>query len=185
MLMNFIIAVVGESYNKCMEKRVAQTYKVKVDLIVERENLLEQTFFVNKGLFPSYILVRQPKDSDAEAALEDASREENLQKEIKKIAEIVEQLKGDVKPEIINKLVIDEMGRMKPEIVNSNNEILKQIETLNASIAKIEEEKRKEEQRKREEEEKKAEEERKQKEEEESKKIQELKGKMAVGLKGF
>jgi ABC-type uncharacterized transport system fused permease/ATPase subunit len=40
-LMNFIIAVVSESYGACMERREAQTYRVKVDMIVERENLLD------------------------------------------------------------------------------------------------------------------------------------------------
>lgn len=89
-LMNFIIAVVSESYNKCMEKRVAQTYKVKVDLIVERENLLHTDMFKLKNLFPSYILVRQPKDSDLAEAEANASREEQMQREIKRIAEVVD-----------------------------------------------------------------------------------------------
>jgi hypothetical protein len=40
--MNFIIAVVSESYENCMSKMVAQTYKVKLDLIVEREKIMTQ-----------------------------------------------------------------------------------------------------------------------------------------------
>lgn len=36
-LMNFIIAVVSQSYGQCMQKQVAQTFKTKVDMIVERE----------------------------------------------------------------------------------------------------------------------------------------------------
>lgn len=39
-LMNFIIAVVGQSYGECMEKQVAQSFKVKVDMIVEREQMM-------------------------------------------------------------------------------------------------------------------------------------------------
>lgn len=39
-LMNFIIAVVSSSYSECMTKSDAQSYKVKVDMIVEREQML-------------------------------------------------------------------------------------------------------------------------------------------------
>lgn len=38
--MNFIIAVVNESYENCMTKMIAQKYKVKVDMIVERESVM-------------------------------------------------------------------------------------------------------------------------------------------------
>lgn len=38
--MNFIIAVVNESYENCMTKMEAQKYKVKVDMIVERESVM-------------------------------------------------------------------------------------------------------------------------------------------------
>lgn len=41
-VMNFIIAVVGDSYSNCMAKRVAQSYKVKVDMIYERESIMTQ-----------------------------------------------------------------------------------------------------------------------------------------------
>lgn len=40
--MNFIIAVISESYEKIMQKLVSQTFKVKVDLIVEREHLMNE-----------------------------------------------------------------------------------------------------------------------------------------------
>lgn len=43
-LMNFIIAVVGQSYGECMEKMEAQSYKVKVDMIVERESMMSEEF---------------------------------------------------------------------------------------------------------------------------------------------
>lgn len=39
-LMNFIIAVVGESYEACMSKMIAQSYKGKVDMIAEREQIM-------------------------------------------------------------------------------------------------------------------------------------------------
>ena len=40
--MNFIIAVVNESYENCMTTMVAQTYQVKVEMIVERESLMSK-----------------------------------------------------------------------------------------------------------------------------------------------
>ena len=40
--MNFIIAVVNESYENCMSKMTAQKFKVKVDMIIERESILTQ-----------------------------------------------------------------------------------------------------------------------------------------------
>jgi uncharacterized protein YejL (UPF0352 family) len=38
--MNFIIAVVNDSYRQSMAKKVSQSYRLKVPLIVEREKLL-------------------------------------------------------------------------------------------------------------------------------------------------
>ena len=36
-LMNFLIAVISESYERVMQKLVAESYKVKVNMIVEKE----------------------------------------------------------------------------------------------------------------------------------------------------
>lgn len=41
--MNFIIAVISESYEKVMEKIVAESYKVKADMIAEREIHMDVT----------------------------------------------------------------------------------------------------------------------------------------------
>jgi hypothetical protein len=40
--MNFIIAVVNESYENCMSKMAAQKFKVKIDMIVERESIMTE-----------------------------------------------------------------------------------------------------------------------------------------------
>ncbi|CDW90703.1 wd-40 repeat protein [Stylonychia lemnae] len=59
--MNFIIAVISESYEKVMQKLVAESYKVKANMIVERELLLnpndeeERRFY-----FPQYMILRRP-----------------------------------------------------------------------------------------------------------------------------
>lgn len=38
--MNFIIAVVSQSYENCINKIVSLQFKVKVDMIVERESMM-------------------------------------------------------------------------------------------------------------------------------------------------
>ena len=51
-VMNFIIAVVGDSYTNCMAKREAQSLKVKVDMIIERENVMTEAELLNEEYFP-------------------------------------------------------------------------------------------------------------------------------------
>lgn len=46
--MNFIIAVVNDSYRQSMAKKISQSYRLKVPLIVEREKLLDQELHINK-----------------------------------------------------------------------------------------------------------------------------------------
>ena len=41
--MNFIIAVVNQSYEQCMSKMVVLQFKVKVDMIVERESMMRES----------------------------------------------------------------------------------------------------------------------------------------------
>jgi hypothetical protein len=50
--MNFIIAVVGDSYSNCMAKREAQSYKVKLDMIYERESIMTNDELSNIKYFP-------------------------------------------------------------------------------------------------------------------------------------
>lgn len=54
--MNFIIAVVNESYENCMTKMVAQSYKVKVDMIAERESIMTEAELANREWFPNFII---------------------------------------------------------------------------------------------------------------------------------
>ena len=60
--MNFIIAVVNQSYENCMAKSIAQTYKVKIDMIVERESLMDDGDFTNTQWFPNFIVLRRKVD---------------------------------------------------------------------------------------------------------------------------
>lgn len=61
--MNFIIAVVGSSYENCMQTYVAQSFKVKLDMIIERESIMSESEFNNEKWFPKFILMRRPKDA--------------------------------------------------------------------------------------------------------------------------
>ena len=56
--MNFIIAVVNESYENCMTKMIAQSYKVKVDMIAEHEAMMSEEELKNSDYFPKYIALR-------------------------------------------------------------------------------------------------------------------------------
>ena len=58
--MNFIIAVISQSYENCMQKSTAQSYKVKLDMIRERESLMDENDFKNKEWFPNYIILCKP-----------------------------------------------------------------------------------------------------------------------------
>ncbi|CDW80874.1 UNKNOWN [Stylonychia lemnae] len=63
--MNFIIAVISESYEKVMQKLVAQSYKVKANMIVERELLLTpQNEVERRFYFPEYIILRRPIETN-------------------------------------------------------------------------------------------------------------------------
>ena len=58
--MNFIIAVVSQSYENCMQKSTAQSYKVKLNMIRERESIMSEKNFKNKEWFPNYIILCKP-----------------------------------------------------------------------------------------------------------------------------
>ena len=72
--MNFIIAVVGESYENCMEKMVQSIEWAKLEMIEECESLLPEKFIKNENLFPRFIVFRRPS-SDQEGA-EDSDQNE-------------------------------------------------------------------------------------------------------------
>lgn len=57
--MNFIIAVVNESYENCMTKMDAYKYKVKLDMILERETIMTNDEFRNDNWFPNFIVLRR------------------------------------------------------------------------------------------------------------------------------
>ena len=62
--MNFIVAVVSESYEKCMQTQKAQQYRLKCELIVERESIMSEDHLNKKRYFPNYLVLRQLEDYD-------------------------------------------------------------------------------------------------------------------------
>jgi hypothetical protein len=57
--MNFIIAVISESYEKVMQKSIAQGFKVKAKMIAERELFLNAEEIENPSYFPKYLILRR------------------------------------------------------------------------------------------------------------------------------
>ncbi len=47
MFMNFIIAVISESYEKVMQRLVALSFMLKAEMIVEREGMMSQADLQN------------------------------------------------------------------------------------------------------------------------------------------
>ena len=60
--MNFIIAVVSESYEKCMQSMSAESYRSKLDMIVECEQFMPDSWRFDKKWFPDYIILCRPID---------------------------------------------------------------------------------------------------------------------------
>ena len=59
--MNFIVAVVSESYEKCMQTQKAKQYRLKCELIIEREGIMKEELD-DKEKFPNYLVLRQSAD---------------------------------------------------------------------------------------------------------------------------
>ena len=57
--MNFIIAVISESYGKVMQKMVGEGYKVKAEMICERELFFSEDDTKNPIYFPKYLILRR------------------------------------------------------------------------------------------------------------------------------
>ena len=111
--MNFIIAVVNQSYSDCMQEIIQSSYLVKLDLIVERESIMtNKSRTSNKLLFPSYLVMILPPNAaqnqgtgdqikDIKTGLDSlAERVDDQMQEIKEIKLLLQQVvakQNDVK----------------------------------------------------------------------------------------
>ena len=64
--MNFIIAVINDSYASCMTSVRHQQLKVKVDLIVERESIMSKRELSYPLYFPDFIVKRKAVGSEVQ-----------------------------------------------------------------------------------------------------------------------
>mmetsp|Transcript_20332 Transcript_20332/g.19298 ORF Transcript_20332/g.19298 Transcript_20332/m.19298 type:complete len:105 (+) Transcript_20332:2226-2540(+) len=63
-LMNFLIAVISESYARVMKKMTAQNYRVKAQIVLEREYMLSEEDLQNQEYFPRYLILRRQAMED-------------------------------------------------------------------------------------------------------------------------
>ncbi|CDW82015.1 wd-40 repeat protein [Stylonychia lemnae] len=91
--MNFIIAVISESYERVMQKLVAESYKVKASLIFERELLFNQIELKMEKYFPNYIVGRRPLNTE----IKEAGEWQGFIKDLKQtIRTTVTKAKGEI-----------------------------------------------------------------------------------------
>ncbi|CDW74716.1 wd-40 repeat protein [Stylonychia lemnae] len=122
--MNFIIAVISESYERVMQKLVAESFKVKAHMIVEREQLFTQNELTQQEHFPNFIVVRRPINNDANEAGE-------WQGFIKDLKQTIRTSAAKTKGEIIQNLHSIETQN------NQNSVQLEKIQTNEEQLAKI------------------------------------------------
>jgi hypothetical protein len=64
--MNFIIAVISESYSNVMQNVVQESYRVKAQMIAERELHFVESDLANEVYFPKYLIVRRPANFEGQ-----------------------------------------------------------------------------------------------------------------------
>jgi hypothetical protein len=143
--MNFIIAVISQSYENCMQKSTAQSYKVKLNMISERESIMSKNNFKNKEWFPNYIVLCKPisEGSNADSGnmendwngvvremekvvkrqIEEANKNQN--KITNGMNDRIEKLSSEGKrsTEKLNKMIENRMNDMDKKIDNRMDEI--------------------------------------------------------------
>eukprot|EP00347_Sterkiella_histriomuscorum_P008640 403344324 len=83
-LLNFIIAVISESYDKVMQRMTAESYKIKCQLIQERESYFTEQDFKNRKFFPKYLILRRPIQGQQEGDIDWQGFVKDLKKSINK-----------------------------------------------------------------------------------------------------
>jgi len=93
--MNFIIAVVAQSYQKCMTRSLAQSYLAKLLMIIEYEQVMSEASRDNPEFFPRFII--KSEVVQAETLQQNQLQFAGLISEIKKIFSVYA---GQLKKEI-------------------------------------------------------------------------------------
>ncbi|CDW79849.1 wd-40 repeat protein [Stylonychia lemnae] len=136
--MNFIIAVISESYERVMQKLVAESYRVKAHMIVEREQLFSNQDLQSQKYFPNFIVARRPLNTESNESGE-------WQGFIKDIKYTIRTTAAKSKAEILQNLNSlqtqnKENGQKLEKIdeaFEQNSKILKINENLEEQISKV------------------------------------------------
>ncbi|CDW87224.1 wd-40 repeat protein [Stylonychia lemnae] len=113
--MNFIIAVISESYERVMQKLVTESYRVKANMIVEREQLLNQNDLSSNKYFPNFIVVRRPLNTE----IDDAGEWQGFIKDLKyTIRTSVAKSKGELIQNLHSIQTLNQQNNQKLEKIN-------------------------------------------------------------------
>eukprot|EP00347_Sterkiella_histriomuscorum_P007289 403349528 len=132
-LLNFIIAVISESYEKVMQKMIAESYRIKCQLIKERE-----LFFDNKDLndaikFPRYLILRKPVSQNEDSNSEWQGFVKDIKKSLIKVSQTI-QLDNESKHQTTLDQFIQltkEHNIIKQDISQQNEKFTKITDQLN------------------------------------------------------
>jgi hypothetical protein len=93
--MNFIIALIGDSFSCVMEFREAHDYKQRIMMIYEREASFTKKDYDNKEYFPNVLIVRTRKENKQDKG--------NFKKKLTKIKDILKSHLGFLNTSISSK----------------------------------------------------------------------------------
>eukprot|EP00347_Sterkiella_histriomuscorum_P000920 403374018 len=130
-LLNFIIAVISESYEKVMQKMVAESYRIKAQLIKERESYFNDEEFKNQEYFPSYIIFRRP----VEDQIDDNQEWQGFVKDIKKTIYKTHTKSINAEEQILHHVKTVELTvKDLQTIIKNQDQIIKSHESQNKTL---------------------------------------------------
>jgi hypothetical protein len=124
--MNFIVAVVSESYEKCMQRQTIEKYRRRLQMIREKEIIMSREEWANQRYFPNSLILVEPENSSDEVG---SSEWMGFVKDIKVNVQknLVEQ-EGKIK---------QELSKMSNQQQISRNEIQASIKTLQDKVDQV------------------------------------------------
>eukprot|EP00347_Sterkiella_histriomuscorum_P013718 403363632 len=126
-LLNFIIAVISESFAKVLEKMDAESFRIKAQLIKERESYFTEAEFLNEEYFPKLIIYRRPVQ-------EQAQENQELQGFVKDIKKVI--YKTHKKTLINNENILKVVQGQEQQIKNLENLMIEMKSQLEIIAAK-------------------------------------------------
>eukprot|EP00347_Sterkiella_histriomuscorum_P022696 403337500 len=130
-LLNFIIAVISESYEKVMQKMMAESYRIKAQLIKERESYFNDDDFQNQKYFPSYIIFRRPVENQ----IDDNQEWQGFVKDIKKTIYKTHTKSINADEQILNHVKTVELTvKNLQTIIKNQDSVIKNHESQNKAL---------------------------------------------------